>query len=135
MERLHWTTAAFPALANDLFSFEQEVIDNQCDSNLIMVILLNHPQWPLERAIERAAKIVRNIIFEQQSLMEELRAEIGQFPPSLSFEKDKLIGHLDDLQSFTKASWLWQFGTKRYKRTNTIWLETALSKAAAEGAA
>jgi hypothetical protein len=34
--------------------------------------------------------------------------------------------------SFTKASWLWQFGTKRYKRADTIWLETALSKAAAE---
>jgi len=134
MERLHWTTAAFPALANDLFSFEQEVIDNQCDSNLIMVILLNHPQWPLERAIERAAEIVRNIILEQQSLMRELRAEIDHYPPSLFTEKEKLIRHLDDLMSFTKASWLWQFGTKRYKRTNTIWLETALSKAATEGA-
>lgn len=129
MERLHWTTAAFPALANDLFSFEQEVIDNQCDSNLIMVILLNHPEWPLGRAIEAAAEIVQNILFEQQALTQELRVEIDNYPPSLSAEKEKLIRHLDDLMSFTKASWLWQFGTKRYKRPKTIWLETALSKA------
>ncbi len=43
LNQLNWAVALIGCLMNDIFSFEKEVIDNNCDSNLIASIALNHP--------------------------------------------------------------------------------------------
>jgi hypothetical protein len=127
LQRLHWVTAAFPALANDLFSFEYEVIDNGCDSNLVMVILLNDPGLPLKNAIEQASERVRSLVLEITTLLQYIRQEVEVMEgtdPELAM---KLKIHLKGIEQFVQASWLWQAHTKRYKRTPSIWTETTLA--------
>jgi hypothetical protein len=132
MQRLHWIVAAFPALANDLFSFESEVIDNDCDSNLVMILLLNDPELSLKDAIFHAAEIVRNLVLEIVSLTRAISLEVQSlttYDPELA---KKLNANISGILQFVHASWLWQIHTKRYKRPRSIWMETTLVR---EGAA
>ena len=126
LQRLHWIVGAFPALANDLFSFEGEVIDNDCDSNLVMVMVLNDPGLPLTEAIERAAETVRVIVAEIMSTLGHIAREmdaIRSIDPELVTVLDI---HLDGLLQFVKAAWVWQAVSKRYKRRVSLWKETTL---------
>lgn len=126
LQRLHWVAAAFPALANDLFSFEVEVIDNDCDSNLVSVIVLNNPDLSLREAITQAAAVVRNIVREIMELLPLIEWEAGQLrrtDPDLAL---MLTVHLKGITQFVQASWLWQAYSKRYKRPESIWQETRL---------
>jgi hypothetical protein len=77
LKRLHWVTAAFAGLSNDLFSFEKEVIDNGSDSNLVMIIALNEGGYTLMDAIGRAAGIVKALLMELLSLIDLVSVETG----------------------------------------------------------
>jgi hypothetical protein len=126
MERLHWLTAAFGALSNDLFSFEKEVVDSDSDSNLVAIIALNNPRMPLKEAIYQASEIVRSQVLELMSLLEVLKGEmrkLDQINPALA---GRLTAHLRGIVRFVQASWLWQLHAGRYKRTLSIWVETTL---------
>jgi len=130
MERLHWLSAAFGALSNDLFSFEKEVIDNSSDSNLVAIVAMNKPYLPLAAAIEESSEIVRNVVMELVALLDSMAVEIsrlGSMQPELA---ELLSTHLKGLVRFIQASWLWQLHAKRYKRPNSIWHETALGAVA-----
>ena len=127
LQRLHWVTAAFPALANDLFSFESEVIDNECDSNLVMIVVLNNPTLELKGAIERASEIVRNLVREIMELLNYIEQEIVQLKTIDPDLANTLTTHLESLVQFIQASWLWQVSSKRYKRGQSIWKETSLT--------
>ena len=126
LQRLHWVVAAFPALANDLFSFENEVIDNDCDSNLVSVIVLNNPHMSLREAIDEAAAIVRNIVREIMDLLPKIEGEAHQLRNSYPDLASMLTIHLNGITRFVQASWLWQAYSKRYKRPESIWQETRL---------
>lgn len=131
LQRLHWVTAAFPALANDLFSFEYEVIDNGCDSNLVMIIALNNPEWSLSEVIGEASGIVRNLVGEITSLLAAMNIEAGRLKRVHPALARKLAIHLEGIERFVQASWLWQAHTKRYKRPQSLWMETMLAEKAA----
>ncbi len=126
LQRLHWVAAAFPALANDLFSFESEVIDNDCDANLVSVIALNNPDLSLREVIEQAATVVRNIVLEIIELLPLIAWEVNQLRPSDPGLASTLDIHLIGITRFVQASWLWQAHSKRYKRAESIWQETRL---------
>jgi hypothetical protein len=126
LQRLHWVAAAFPALANDLFSFESEVIDNDCDSNLVSVIALNDPDLSLREAIGQAAAVVRNIVMEIMELLPSIEWEASQLRRSDPDLAQMLAVHLKGISQFVQASWLWQAYSKRYKRPESIWQETRL---------
>jgi hypothetical protein len=131
LQRLHWVVGAFPALANDFFSFEGEVIDNNCDSNLITVVALNQPEMSLGEAIERSAEIVRDITSEIVASIGAIRlelAEMRQIHPGLV---SVLEIHLNGLTEFVQAAWVWQASSKRYKRPESLWRETRLAPPAA----
>jgi hypothetical protein len=131
LQRLHWVAAAFPALANDLFSFESEVIDNDCDSNLVSVIVLNNPGLSLREAIDQAAAVVRNIVMEITELLQLITWEVNQLRHSDPDLVSMLTVHLKGITQFVQASWLWQAYSKRYKRPESIWQETKLALDAA----
>ena len=116
LKRLHWVAAAFPAFSNDLFSFETEVIDNGCDSNLVTVILLNNPHLSLLEAIEEAGAVIRQLITDILELLHSIKSDIA--PAST------LLAHLQAIEWFIQACWLWQAQTLRYKRPHSIWVET-----------
>lgn len=128
LERLHWLTAAFGALSNDLFSFEKEVIDCASDSNLVAIILLNNFSLSLKDAIDRASEIVRNLVMELVALLDIMKFEIERLTHANSTLALQLNIHLQGLVRFIQASWLWQLHAKRYKRANSIWMETTLPK-------
>jgi hypothetical protein len=126
LQRLHWVTAAFPALANDLFSFEYEVIDNGCDSNLVMVLILNDPELSLRQAVGKAGEIVRNLVLEIQELLRYIERETEEIRPLYPDLAGQLTIHLKGIVQFVQASWLWQATSRRYKRPGSIWKETML---------
>jgi terpene synthase-like protein len=126
LSRFHWAAAAFGALSNDLFSFEKEVIDNGTDSNLVMIIALNHPELTLTEVISWAAGIVRKLLSECISLMNMIRERIKDTVLMPAALVRTLATHLEGLDRCIQASWLWQVYTKRYKRPQSIWEETCL---------
>src|SRR5882757_9088002 len=121
LRRLHWLAATFGALSNDLFSFEKEVIDIGSDSNLVMVIALNHPGLSLNESLFRACGIVRNLLIEFLTLMDYIKREIRFIRSSVVKQIDT---HLIGIERCVQASWMWQVYTKRYKRPQSIWEET-----------
>jgi len=127
MERLHWLSAAFGALSNDLFSFEKEVIDNNSDSNLVAILAMNNRHLSLFSAIEESSEIVRNIVLELMSLLEIMQSTLEKLKGSDEGLAIKLSTHLKGLVRFIQASWLWQLHAGRYKRQHSIWLETTLA--------
>jgi Terpene synthase family 2, C-terminal metal binding len=127
LQRLHWVVGAFPALANDFFSFEGEVIDNDCDSNLIMIIALNNPEMSLAEAIDRSAELVRDIVTEIVVTVRTIEVELDgmrSIHPELASVLDI---HLKGLMEFVRAAWVWQAFSKRYKRKESLWRETRLA--------
>jgi hypothetical protein len=127
LERLHWLTAAFGALSNDLFSFEKEVVDSNSDSNLVAIIALNNPGMPLKEAIYRASEIVRDQVLELISLLDTLKREMRQLDQTNPALAGRVTTHLRGIVRFVQASWLWQLHARRYKRAQSIWVETALT--------
>lgn len=124
LRRLHWLVARIGGLMNDLFSFENEFIDNGPDSNLITVIVLNEPSLSLWEAIVRTATIVRNFIAEFVTLIGEIRDQ-GHTLRDTDSELALTLGiHLHSLEQCVQACWVWQVYTMRYKRADSIWCET-----------
>jgi hypothetical protein len=124
LKRLHWVTAAFAGLSNDLFSFEKEVIDNGSDSNLVMIIALNENGYTLEDAIGRAAGIVRALLLELLSLLELFAVETGKL---MEFDRScalQLGAHREGIVRCVQAIWLWHCYSGRYKRAESVWVET-----------
>jgi terpene synthase-like protein len=130
MERLHWLSAAFGALSNDLFSFEKEVIDNGSDSNLVAIIALNNPFLSLKDAIGRSSELVRDLMAELIALLATMETEIDRLTLKDHALAEDLSIHLKGIVRFIQASWLWQLHAKRYKRQLSIWNETTLAKEA-----
>lgn len=124
MERLHKAAALIGALMNDMFSFEKEVIDNNCDSNLVMAIAMNKHDWSLEEILLHAAGIVRDLLKEYICFSNYLRVISKDLRREHSFDPELLTIHLDGLDRCVQASWLWQVYTKRYKRPGSIFKET-----------
>lgn len=123
MERLHYVTAAFGALSNDLFSFEKEVICNGSDSNLLMMIALNDPSLSLFQVIYEAAGMVRGLLMEYVELLDEMRKRCHEMDTDMAAT---LSVHLDGIERGVQASWMWQVYTQRYKQPQSIWEETQL---------
>jgi hypothetical protein len=126
LKRLHWVTAAFAGLSNDLFSFEKEVIDCGADSNLVMIIALNSPELSLKDAIWRASDIVRNLLMEILALMGSVKQELETMKVGNPGLVAKLGIHLDGIMRCLQAIWIWHCHSKRYKRPRSIWKETTL---------
>ncbi|NML22367.1 hypothetical protein HHL16_15900 [Pseudoflavitalea sp. G-6-1-2] len=124
LERVHRSTALIGALMNDFFSFEKEVIDNNADSNLLMAVALNNPDYGLNNVIDHCAGIIR-------SLLKDYLNGVHQIKKAIANQKDVDSGimrrHLVGLDRCVQASWLWQVFTQRYKRSVSIWKETTLS--------
>lgn len=127
LERLHWVTAAFGALSNDLFSFEKEVIQNGADSNLLMVIALNEPELSLFQVIYHAAALVRELLVEYVQLLEAVRNRCTALQGSFPEQAALMEVHLAGLERGVQASWMWQVYTQRYKHPESIWEETLLA--------
>lgn len=118
---LHRTASLIGALMNDLFSFEKEVIENESDSNLVMVIALNCKSASLIQCINEAASTVRELLASYAALRIELLKTTENIP---LLQAEKLRKHLEGLDNVVKASWIWQVFTQRYKTSNSIWKET-----------
>jgi hypothetical protein len=127
VERIHWLSAAFGALSNDLFSFEKEVVDNSSDSNLVAIVAMNKPYLSLQAAIEESSEIVRNVVMELVALLDSMPAELARLEATQPALAETLSTHLKGLVRFIQASWLWQLHAKRYKRARSIWHETTLA--------
>jgi hypothetical protein len=129
LKRLHWVTAAFAGMSNDLFSFEKEVIDNDSDSNLMMIIALNRPGLSLGEVIDKAAEIVRNLLLEVLSLMNALEKKITEHGTVVPKQTGRLAVHLAGIRRCVQAIWTWHCHSGRYKREDSIWAETTLAAA------
>ena len=121
MRRLNWVVSLIGCLMNDLFSFEKEVIDNACESNLVMVLLMNKEGMSLSSAITGASAIVRNLIEEFFELTAKIRNAING-----TMRQNAINEYLIGLERCVQASWVWQVYTKRYKRVRSMWKETNL---------
>lgn len=126
LRRLHWLTASFGCLSNDLFSFEKEVIDQGCDSNLVMILLLNDPNLSLVDGISGACDIVRGMVKEFNELLLSARERIKALESSYPSLAVMLSGHLDGVCRCVQATWLWHCHSVRYKRAQSLWEETSL---------
>lgn len=126
LRRLHWLTAAFGCLSNDLFSFEKEVIDQDSDSNLVMILLLNDPNLSLRDGISGACDIVRDLVMEFNELLLSVRQRIKALERSYPSLAVMLGGHLDGVCRCVQATWLWHCHSARYKRARSLWGETSL---------
>jgi hypothetical protein len=126
LRRLHWLMAAFAGSSNDFFSFEKEVVDNRSDSNLIAVMALNNPSLNLSEIIVRASGIVRNLLAEIILLTTYIKKELEKIERLYPDLSGKLKVQLGGALRWVQATWLWQVYTKRYKRQDSIWSETAL---------
>jgi hypothetical protein len=124
IKRLHWLTAAFGCLSNDLFSFEKEVIDQDSDSNLVMILALNEPGLSLDASIGRSCSIVRGIILEFNELLQSTKRELSKLKARDEELADRLQIHLTGICRCVQATWLWHCHSKRYKRPHSIWQET-----------
>lgn len=124
LRRLHWVTAAFAGLSNDLFSFEKEVIDNGSDSNLVMVIALNEEGVSLQDAIGQAAGIVKALLMEVLSLLDLFSSEIGGLVLLDAPLSAQLRSHREGVVRCVQAIWLWHCYSGRYKRPLSLWAET-----------
>jgi hypothetical protein len=126
IKRLHWVTAAFAGLSNDLFSFEKEVIDCGSDSNLVMIVALNNPEFSLKEVITVSSKIVKLLLTEVVDLIALLTKEVQRIENDYPVYSLQLRVHLDAIIRCTQAIWMWHCHSKRYKRPNSIWTETSL---------
>ena len=127
LKRLHWVTAAFAGLSNDLFSFEKEVIDNGSDSNLVMIVALNEEGYTLKDCIYRAAEIVRALLLELLSLLDFFAAEIEKLAVGDRKLAMDLKEHRAGVVRCVQAIWLWHCYSGRYKRPESVWMETTLT--------
>ena len=135
LKRLHWVAAAFAGLSNDLFSFEKEVIDNGSDSNLVMIIALNEDEYTLEDAIGRAAGIVKGLLLELLSLLDFFDVEAGKLMAADRQSGMQLRAHREGIVRCVQAVWLWHCYSGRYKRAESLWVETTLAATSAGAAA
>ena len=126
LKRLHWVTAAFAGLSNDLFSFEKEVIDNGSDSNLVAIVALNNPKITLKDAILRASEIVKDLLKELLSLMNSIQAQKEKLEKAYPEYTSTLNTHIKGVVKCVQAIWLWHCHSKRYKRSVSLWNETTL---------
>lgn len=133
LRRLHWVTAAFAGLSNDLFSFEKEVIDNGSDSNLVIIIALNHGELSLKDSILRAAEVVRNLLLELLSLLQWFGDRADALMAADRGIGDQLKRHRDGIVRCVQAIWLWHCYSGRYKRPSSLWVETTAAVKAREG--
>ncbi|HWB94450.1 MAG TPA: terpene synthase family protein [Puia sp.] len=133
LKRLHWVTAAFAGLSNDLFSLEKEVIDHSSDSNLVMIIALNDEQLSLKAAILRAADNVRNLLMELLSLLEFLKKRTEELQAVDRPLASQLKRHRDAIVRCVQAIWLWHCYSGRYKRPVSLWVETTAAVRSKEG--
>jgi hypothetical protein len=129
LKRLHQVTAAFAGLSNDLFSFEKEVIDNGSDSNLVMIVALNEDGYTLEDAIGRAAAIVKGLLLELLSLLDFFAVEAGKLMETHQALGVQLQAHREGIVRCVQAVWLWHCYSGRYKRAESLWVETRLAAA------
>ncbi|MEU2038451.1 terpene synthase family protein [Nocardia niwae] len=115
LHRLRVLTVEIGALMNDVFSFEKECIVDLADFNLIPAVLLNHPGWSLEDAVQGATEIVRARLAE----FREVGAMAAERCDRLAAEDAGLAAtvstHLADLIACVQATWVWQVKTLRYK--------------------
>jgi hypothetical protein len=114
-------------LSNDLFSFEKEVIDNGSDSNLVMIIALNEQGYTLEDSIQRAAGIVKALLMELLSLLDHLDVETGTLMDVDRPLALQLRLHREGIIRCVQAIWLWHCYSGRYKRRESLWVETTLA--------
>lgn len=135
LKRLHWVVAAFAGLSNDLFSFEKEVIDNGSDSNLVMIVALNGDGCTLEDAIGRAAGIVKALLLELLSLLDFFAMETGRLMETDRFLGMQLGAHREGIVRCVQAVWLWHCYSGRYKRAESLWVETTLAASPAASTA
>lgn len=124
LKRLHWVTAAFAGLSNDLFSLEKEVVDNGSDSNLVMIIALNGEQLSLKAAIGKAADIVRDLLMELLSLLEWFGDRAEAMMAVDRGLAGQLKRHREGIVRCVQAIWLWHCYSGRYKRPMSLWVET-----------
>lgn len=123
LKELHYKCAAFGAAANDLFSFEKEVIEHGDDCNLVAVVGLNNPSQSFEWILHYTGNIVRDLLSESVKILQLIIEKTKAFDIS-ERERKVLLSHFTGLKICLQASYLWQAETKRYKRKNSIWLET-----------
>jgi Terpene synthase family 2, C-terminal metal binding len=123
--KANWTVSLIGALTNDLFSFEKEVIDQESDSNLVVLILLNNFRMRLEEAIRVAAMIIRDLLADYQKCVTQIDRKIRVSTEVSAETKNDLGIYMAGLKAILQACWMWQTYTERYKRINSIWKETA----------
>ena len=122
--RLHQVAASFSATANDLFSFEKEVIDLDSDCNLVPIILLNERELSLKDALLRACAIVRTYLLEILSLKDSIQLSLQNILPGNPKLYFALNEHITGIIRCIQAGWMWHCYSHRYKRPHSIWIET-----------
>jgi hypothetical protein len=130
-DKINWIVSLIGCLMNDLFSFEKEVIDNQSDSNLVAILMLNDPSINLSGAIQESCTLVRDLLAE----FWELHGIIGNvfediYDDAVEGLKQRVSTYLLGLKKCVQACWTWQVYTKRYKRSVSIWKETLVGEVA-----
>ena len=126
LSKMQRTVALIGCLLNDFFSFEKEVMDASCMSNLLTVVAINYYEFSLPEIIEISAKIIRDLYTEFNHLWGRLQAFIGRNQSGDILLPQDLSLHLNGLKQCLQACWTWQLYTSRYKRISSIWVETNL---------
>ncbi|WP_315823630.1 hypothetical protein [Paraflavitalea speifideaquila] len=84
----------------------------------------------LTGAIRQAAKIVLNLLIEQDYLTRQIRESIAASTLAHPKVRDRVYAYLEGIERCIQAAWKWQVYTPRYKRTGSIWMETTLKNRA-----
>ncbi len=125
IRRIWWLAAVISGGSNDIFSFEKECIECSVDSNMIILLILNKRELSLRRAIALAMSIIRNQMVE---FMEHVRF-LYTWCENQPTTEDGIVAVQAFLQSREwniMTDWLWQVLSKRYKRHDSIFVETRL---------
>jgi hypothetical protein len=124
IKKLQQAASLIGCLLNVFFSFEKEVVDAGCFSNLLMVVSLNFPGLSLREIIEAASAIVKAILKDFWELWNNTNTQCLSLRDSAI--QIPLQKNLAALQQAVQACWTLQASTKRYKRNVSIWAEATL---------
>ena len=129
LNRAQYLVAAFPAVTNDLFSYQKEVIEANSAYNAIPIVM-NQTGLTLREAAQVIMDYVANTFREYMQIAQEIRSELSNSEYSW---REAVLDHLIGLDDGAKATWIWQYAqTDRYQRPDSIFIEalSGIEKAA-----
>jgi hypothetical protein len=109
------------AFGNDIFSFENEVIRNKSEFNVIVNTILLNPHLTLLESIDVCIEELNDKTRELRACVDEMQARL---PDCAERYRVPLQSLMQQSLYAAEATWAWELDTERYSKENAIFVET-----------